>query len=126
MQATTRISVTLPVAIARVAKRLATRESRSVSAVISDALAKYEQSKEVPEAELTSERIMEIFAEAKANPWTPEQFAAERKKLARAAARRNKRLGMEIEPSDEEIVRIIHEFRAENRAQSRSCEDSPS
>jgi len=119
MQATKRISVTLPLAIARDAKRLAGREGRSVSAIVRDALVKYQKSQEVPQ-EITEEWLMQAFAEAKANPWTPEKFAAEHKKSIRAAARRNKRLGMEKEPSDEEIVRIIHEFRAENRAQGRS------
>lgn len=91
-----------------------------MSAIVSDALVKYQKSQAVPEGELTHERIMQVFAEAKSNPWTPEQIAAEHKKSVRAAARRKKRPGMEEEPSDEEIVRIIHEYRAENRAQGRS------
>src|SRR6266478_4936426 len=117
MRATKRISVTLPLAMARDAKRLARREARSVSAVMREALAKYQKSQEVPE-EITEEWIMQAFAEAKANPMTPEELEAEHKRMVRAAARRNKRLGITSEPSDEEIVRIIHEFRAENRAES--------
>ena len=116
MRATKRISVTLPSAMARDAKRLAKREARSVSAVMRDALAQYQKSHEIPD-ELTDEWIMQLFAEAKANPMTPEEIEAEEKHLARYGARQAKNLGIK---SDEDIVRIIHEFRAEQRAQSRS------
>lgn len=119
MQATKRISVTLPLAMVRDAKRLAKREARSVSALMRDAFKKYQKIQEVPE-EITEEWLMQFAAEAKANPWTPEQLAAESKRLARDTIRRNKRLGIKSDYTDEEIVRIIHEFRAENRAQSRS------
>ena len=108
MRATKRISVTLPLAMAR--------EARSVSAIMRDALAKYQNSQD-ESVDVTDEWVNRIIEEAKADPWTPKQLKAEFKNLARYGARRAKKLGIE---SDEDIVRIIHEFRAENRAQSRS------
>ena len=116
MRATKRISVSLPPAMARDAKRLAKREARSVSAIMRDALAQYQKSRELPD-ELTEEWIMQFAAEAKADRMTPQEIEAEEKRLARYGARQAKKLGIK---SDEDIVRIIHEWRAEQRAQSRS------
>jgi hypothetical protein len=118
MPATQNISVTLPVAVAREAKRIAKREKRSMSALVCDALRSYKESQIEPVDWDDEDSVMRFMLEAKKTPMTPAEMEKEEKRLMQYGARQAKRLGI---TRDEDIVRIIHESRARrNAASSRS------
>ncbi len=111
MPATQEISLTLPAAVVRAAKRLARREKRPVSDVMSDALTQYEASRpgKCPE---TPEEWARFILEVKRNPPTQAELEADEKHLAKVGAAQAKRLGIK---SDRDIFRICDQFRANRR-----------
>jgi AbrB family looped-hinge helix DNA binding protein len=68
--------------------------------------------KEPDDDPFSLERIDAIIEDARKNPMSPKELAAEYASLAAYGARQAKKLGIR----DRDIVRIIHEFRASQRA----------
>jgi metal-responsive CopG/Arc/MetJ family transcriptional regulator len=109
---TRNISITMPISMARDASRLAKRESRTMSELFREALRHYQASRQKPNPDDDMAWVMSIMEDAKKHPMTQAQFEAEDKLLNEYGARkaRNRKL------TDEDVVRIIHESRAERNA----------
>jgi hypothetical protein len=115
MPATQNSSVALPASVIRTAKRLAQREKRSVSDVVTDALNQYEASRPV-DVPQTPEEWARFVEECKKHPMTDEEFEAEEKRLYKVAAVNFKRAGIK---SERDIFRICDEARARRRTPAR-------
>jgi metal-responsive CopG/Arc/MetJ family transcriptional regulator len=105
---TRNISITMPIAMAKDASRLAKRESRTMSELFREALRHYQASRQKPKRMADDDdAIIRMFHEARENPVTQAQFEAEDRLLNEYGARQAAKRG--IKESD--VVRIIHESR---------------
>src|SRR5882724_8114746 len=93
MQATKRITVTVPLEKATAARRLAKRENRSVGALMRDALKEYLRSRSLLST-LDVEWLDGAIADAHANPLTDEELVAEEKRLQRYGLRQSQKHGI--------------------------------
>lgn len=109
---TRNISITMPIAMAKDASRLAQRESRTMSELFREALRHYQASRQAPNPDDDLAWVMNIIEDAKKHPMTPAQLASESKYLNAYGSRRAR--GQNL--TDQDIVRIIHESRAERNA----------
>ena len=111
MRTTKNISITFPTAMAKEAERLAKRENRTMSELLREAFRHYctGGNKRVPD-DLAS--ILRIIADAKVNPLSPEELAAEDKRLMAVGAAQAKKVGSK----ERDVVRVVHESRARRSA----------
>ena len=112
MRATKNVSLTMPVAVAKDAERLAKRENRTVGELVREALRHYAASRRTRSDRGDLRWIDRIIGEAKRNPLAPDEIIAEDKRLAAYGARQAKRLGFK----ERDAVRMIHESRARSNA----------
>jgi metal-responsive CopG/Arc/MetJ family transcriptional regulator len=109
---TRNISITMPVAMAKDASRLAKRERRTMSELFREALRHYQASRQKPNPDNDLAWVMGIIEDAKKHPMSPARLEAEDKLLREYGARKARSRKL----TDEDIVRIIHESRAERNA----------
>lgn len=116
MARTTKVlGFSVPPALAQEVDRVAEQEQRTKSELFREMFRVYKRYRE--QRERDDERwVMDLIREAKReqeeNPMTVEEMLAEDERFARYGARKAKEMG--IKPKD--IDRLIHEFRAKNRA----------
>jgi Arc/MetJ-type ribon-helix-helix transcriptional regulator len=112
MRATKKVSISMPVAVAKDAERLAKRENRTMSELVREALRYYATSHRTRTDRSDLQWIARTIGEAKRNPLAPEEIIAEDKRLAAYGARQAKKLGFK----ERDTVRLIHESRARHSA----------
>jgi metal-responsive CopG/Arc/MetJ family transcriptional regulator len=115
MRTTRNLSITMPLAMIKDAERLAKREHRTMSELVREALRHYAASRRTQPEPWEIQQMMRIIAEAqsqqKEQPLTPAQLRAESKRLARGTAKYAR-----PDLTEEDVVRIIHEHRADRNA----------
>jgi len=111
MRTTKNISITFPTAMAKQAERLAKRENRTMSELLREAFRAYcTGGKPRVAGDLAS--ILRIIAEAKVNPLSAKELAAEDKRLMAAGAAYAKKASSK----ERDVVRVVHESRARRSA----------
>ena len=113
MRTTKNISITMPMAMVKEAERLAKRENRTMSELVREALRHYKSRRIEEQRDLSwvNRLVREAKREQKEQPMTPVQLLAEDSSLTRAEAEYAR-----PDLTEDDVVRIIHEYRAKRRA----------
>jgi hypothetical protein len=111
MQPKKHISITFPAGMAREAARLAKRENRTMSELLREAFRHY-RARDHRRSSDDFASIRRIVADAKSNPLSPKELAAEDRRLLQIGAARAKKIGSK----EQDAVRLIHESRARRSA----------
>ena len=114
MARTTKVlGFSVPPEVAQEFEDVAQSEKRSKSELFREMFRVYRQYR-ARKIEFDDAWIRNVVREVKAQPMTPEELEAESKALAEYGEQRAKELGYDT-LTDDDIVRIIHEYRAEQR-----------
>ncbi len=105
------ISITFPAGMAREAERLARRENRTMSELLREAF-RYYRAREDNRTSHEFASIVRIIADAKSNPLSPKDLAAEDRRLMKIGAAHAKKAGNK----ERDAVRLVHESRARRSA----------
>jgi len=100
--------------IAQAFDEIVQAERRSKSELFREMFRVYQQYR-AKRTDFDDQWVMDLFAEAKENPMTPEQLLTESRELAAYGARRAKETGADT-LTDDDIQNVIHEHRAEQRS----------
>lgn len=111
MRTTKHISITFPAAMAREAERLARRENRTMSELLREAFRHY-RTREDNRVSEDLAAILRIIADAKNNPLSAKELAAEDRRLMKIGAAHAKKAGFK----ERDAVRLVHESRARRSA----------
>lgn len=112
MRTTKNISITFPTAMAKQAERLAKRENRTMSELLREAFRAYCTGGRTSRVSGDLASVLKIIAEAKTNPLSSKELAAEDKRLRAIGAAQAKKVGSK----ERDVVRVVHESRARRSA----------
>ena len=107
----------VPPALRREVERISREERRTKSELFREMFRVYQRYREQRDSDdlrWVNQIIEEAQREEREHPMSREEAMAESKRLARSGARQAKKLG--IKTTDEEIVKLIHEYRRAKRA----------
>lgn len=114
MARTTKVlGFSVPPEVADEFEAVAQSEQRSKSELFREMFRVYQRYR-IQRTGFDDQWVLDLVREAKEQPMTPEELEAESKALAEYGAQRAKALGYDT-LTDDDIVRIIHEHRAEQR-----------
>ena len=111
MRTTKNVSITMPIAMVKDTERRAKRENWTLTELTREAL-QHDKDRRARNEQYDLQWVTRIMEEAKKNPLTPEELEAEYQDLAAYGERQAKKLGVK----ERDVVRLIHEFRAQRKA----------